>query len=113
MKNLWDEYSALEPVFMCKCGSQCDNYNLMDDRDQRKRLLQFPMSLNDSFAAARGQILMMNPLPTISQAYALVKQGERQKLGAVSVPFIRNVKTNGQQSFASKNNGQGEKKQSL
>ena len=70
MKNLWDEYSALEPVFMCKCGSQCDNHNLMDDRDQRKCLLQFPMGLNDSFAAARGQILMMNPLPTISQAYA-------------------------------------------
>lgn len=37
------------------------------------------MGLNDSFTSARSQILMMNPLPSISQAYFLVKQEEKQR----------------------------------
>ena len=61
MKNLWDEYVALEPAVACKCGS----HKLLEERDQRKRLLQFLMGLNDSFSNARGQILMMDPLPLI------------------------------------------------
>lgn len=39
MKNLWDEYSALEPAIICKCNCKCDSHKLLDDRDQRKKLL--------------------------------------------------------------------------
>ncbi|XP_074368235.1 uncharacterized protein LOC141708476 [Apium graveolens] len=48
-----------------------------EDREQRKKLLQFLMGLNDSYSTARGQILMMSPLPTISQAFSLIKQDEK------------------------------------
>ncbi|XP_074336717.1 uncharacterized protein LOC141673888 [Apium graveolens] len=63
MKNLWDEYVALEPTVTCK--------------------------------SARGQILMMNPFPSIAQAFSLIKQEERQRQGYVSSnAFLVNVKIN-------------------
>lgn len=37
------------------------------------------MGLHDSYTTARGQILMMNPWPTINQAYSLIKQEEKQR----------------------------------
>lgn len=43
MKNLWDEYIALEPAINCKCKCNCDARKLLDDREQRKKLLQFLM----------------------------------------------------------------------
>ena len=46
---------------------------------QYQRLLQFLMGLNDNYSQARGQILMMNILPTVNQVYALVMQDESQK----------------------------------
>lgn len=77
MKNLWDEYTALEPVILCKSGCTCETYKLQDKREQSKKLLQFLMGLNESFVAARGQILMMVPLPSVTQAFALITQKER------------------------------------
>ena len=46
------------------------------------------MGLNGSYSGARGQILLMNPLPSVRQAYASVVQEEKQReLGAaVTMP---------------------------
>jgi hypothetical protein len=35
------------------------------------------MGLNESYAAVRGHILLIEPLPSVSRAYALVLQEER------------------------------------
>lgn len=90
LKNLWDEYTALESVVACKCGCKCGFSKLQEEREQRKKLLQFLMGLNDSYSTARGQILMMTPLPSISQAFSLIKQDEKQKLGS-HVSFLAHV----------------------
>lgn len=37
------------------------------------------MKLNDQFITVRANILMMNPMPTVSQAYRLFAQKERHK----------------------------------
>ncbi|KAM1681408.1 hypothetical protein ACFX2K_038957 [Malus domestica] len=37
------------------------------------------MGLNDSYSAIRGQILLMNPLPTVRQAYSSISQEEKQR----------------------------------
>ena len=42
--------------------------------------MQFLMGLNESYSAIRGQILLMNPLPSALQAYSSVCQEEKQRL---------------------------------
>jgi hypothetical protein len=37
------------------------------------------MGLNESYATVRGHILLIEPLPSISRAYALILQEERQR----------------------------------
>jgi hypothetical protein len=38
------------------------------------------MELNDSYSAICGQILLINPLPTIRQVYSSISQEENQRL---------------------------------
>ena len=37
------------------------------------------MGLNDSYSQIKGQILLMEPLPSINKAYSLLIQEERQR----------------------------------
>ncbi|WOH07677.1 hypothetical protein DCAR_0727110 [Daucus carota subsp. sativus] len=74
-------------------------HKMQEERDQRKKLLQFFMGLNESFTAARGQTLMINPLPSVPQAYSFVKEEERQRMGHnTTQSFTANVKNNSQTS---------------
>ncbi|KAA8535327.1 hypothetical protein F0562_030330 [Nyssa sinensis] len=41
--------------------------------------MKFLMGLNDSYAAIRGQILLMDPLPSINRIYGLILQEECQR----------------------------------
>jgi hypothetical protein len=41
------------------------------------------MGLNNSFAQIRGQILLIDPLPSINKVFSLIVQKERQR--AISV----------------------------
>ncbi|GAB4854274.1 hypothetical protein Ancab_039721 [Ancistrocladus abbreviatus] len=75
IKGLWDEWTALNDVSVCTCGAA---QHLLK-REQDQRLLQFLMGLNENYNITRGNILMMNPLPTVGQAYALLVQEERQR----------------------------------
>ncbi|KAL5832564.1 hypothetical protein ACOSQ3_016238 [Xanthoceras sorbifolium] len=67
LKGLWDELASYNDTVH---GTQ---------QDQQK-LMQFLMGLNDSYSTVRGQILLMNPLPSIRQAYSSVSQEEKQRL---------------------------------
>ncbi|GAV83960.1 UBN2_3 domain-containing protein, partial [Cephalotus follicularis] len=49
------------------------------EHDQQQKLLQFLMGLNDSYGGIRSQILLMNPLPTVGQAYSLINQEESHR----------------------------------
>nr|GEW91872.1 reverse transcriptase, RNA-dependent DNA polymerase, Gag-polypeptide of LTR copia-type [Tanacetum cinerariifolium] len=49
------------------------------ERDQMKRLIQFLMGLDECYSNIRGQILLMQPLPTASKAYTMVRQEEKQR----------------------------------
>ncbi|GAV66024.1 UBN2_3 domain-containing protein, partial [Cephalotus follicularis] len=71
-RELWDEYASL--VTLPNCG--CPTSRAYLEHDQQQRLLQFLMGLNDSYCSIRSQILMMCPLPTVSQAYSMISQEE-------------------------------------
>ncbi|KAK5839316.1 hypothetical protein PVK06_008092 [Gossypium arboreum] len=44
----------------------------------QQRLFQFLMGLNETYSANHSQILLMIPLPTVSQAYSMLMQEEAQ-----------------------------------
>ncbi|XP_055814401.1 uncharacterized protein LOC129884050 [Solanum dulcamara] len=76
LKALWDEFEVLVPSPCCNCEKSRGFVAHMN----RQKLYQFLMGLNDSYHQARSQILMIDPLPTINQAYAMVVGNESQKV---------------------------------
>nr|GEV07763.1 hypothetical protein [Tanacetum cinerariifolium] len=86
LKGLWDEFDALEAPYLCTCVCDCENGKENSERDQMNRLIQFLMGLDDSFANIRGQILLMQPLPTVVKAYTMVRQEEKQREGLLPRP---------------------------
>ena len=63
VKTLWDEMSDLDHIPICSCASA----DKILKKEEKQKLVQFLMGLNDSYNVIRGNILMMNPLPSISQ----------------------------------------------
>jgi hypothetical protein len=68
LKGLWDELGSYSNT-VCSCGAD----------HKRRQLMQFLMGLNDSYKAIRGQILLLNPLPDVRQAYSSIIQEEKQR----------------------------------
>ncbi|XP_074335425.1 uncharacterized protein LOC141672671 isoform X2 [Apium graveolens] len=75
LKGFWDELRALSPTVKCTCGATKD----WEEQIEKTGLIQFLMGLYSSYTAARGQLLMMSPWPTVNQAFMLLKQEERQR----------------------------------
>ncbi|XP_074343831.1 uncharacterized protein LOC141683044 [Apium graveolens] len=82
MKTLWDSIDDTQPLPVCVCPTTTCTCNLtgkIHQMQQTQRVLQFLMKLNDHFSAVRANILMMNPLPSLTQAYRIVAQEETHK----------------------------------
>ncbi|XP_071695830.1 uncharacterized protein [Rutidosis leptorrhynchoides] len=77
LKGYWDEVDALEAPYICTCVCTCENGRNNSERDQRKRLMQFLMGLDECYSNVRGQILLMNPLPSVAKAYGMVRQEKK------------------------------------
>lgn len=75
LKGYWDELKALEPLVKCTCGATKE----WEAQIEKTRLIQFLMGLHSSFTTARGHLLMMNPWPSVNQAFMLLKQEEKQR----------------------------------
>ncbi|XP_009624991.1 uncharacterized protein [Nicotiana tomentosiformis] len=82
-KELWD---SLEQRFGRSNGAKL--YHLQKELSGKakltkfledQRLIKFLMGLNDIYAQARGNILMINPLPRMDIAYSLLLQDENQR----------------------------------
>ncbi|XP_031276464.1 uncharacterized protein LOC116134922 [Pistacia vera] len=76
LKLLWDELNSLvslPPPDSASARAYLDPLN-------QQKLLQFLIGLNDSYLMACCQILLMSPLPFVTQAYSVVNQDESQKV---------------------------------
>ncbi|KAA8547062.1 hypothetical protein F0562_003491 [Nyssa sinensis] len=78
--GLWDELSEIQSPHHCTCGP-CTCEARKENLAQLKSdlVITFLMRLNDSYVANRGHILLMEPLPNVSRAYALIMQEERHR----------------------------------
>nr|GEW06029.1 UBN2_3 domain-containing protein [Tanacetum cinerariifolium] len=79
LKGLWDGFDALEAPYLCLCVCSCANGRISGERDQRKRLIQFLMGLDECYSNIIGKILLMQPLPTAAKAYTMVRQEKKQR----------------------------------
>jgi len=57
----------------CRVNGKLQKYS------EEQKLIQFLMGLNSNYTAVRENILMMTPFPSMSQAYSLLVQEERQR----------------------------------
>nr|GEY11135.1 hypothetical protein [Tanacetum cinerariifolium] len=83
-KGVWDEFDALEAPYLCLCICSYANGRINGERNQRKRLIQFLMRLDECYSNIRGQILLMQPLPNATKAYTMVRQEEKQREEAMN-----------------------------
>lgn len=77
---LIEELDNYRPRPDCTCAVRCScaamrNAQLFHDEDI---VMCFLKGLNDNFAMVRSQILLMNPLPSITTAFSMVIEHERQ-----------------------------------
>ncbi|XP_073025307.1 uncharacterized protein [Primulina eburnea] len=75
LKHLWDEYNSLVTLPSCECDTAKQYLN----HENQQRLLQFLIGLNDSYMSIRSQILMMDPLPNVGQAFSILSQEETHR----------------------------------
>ncbi|GMI72154.1 hypothetical protein HRI_000884700 [Hibiscus trionum] len=103
-KIIWDELCSVKPV--CTCSNcTCSGVQKMIDEQGKEQVLQFLMGLNDSFSHIRGQILLMDPLPSITKVFSLVIQEENQriiKIDALVPEATFAVRTNIPSSYSKK-----------
>nr|XP_016461770.1 PREDICTED: uncharacterized protein LOC107785036 [Nicotiana tabacum] len=79
MKKLWEELNTLNAHAQCKCNFTCGAKANIQKAKQDRRLIQFLMGLNEVYIVVRGSILMMNPLPSLAQAFSILIQEEKQR----------------------------------
>lgn len=90
IKKIWDELDALNAAMLCSCNCNCGGKKKVIQSTEDERLTQFLMGLNDTFAPARSNILMINPLPSVNYAYSLLMQDENQRESHVVSQFPGN-----------------------
>ncbi|WJX75246.1 hydroxyjasmonate sulfotransferase [Trifolium repens] len=80
LKSLWDDLEDLRPIEDCSCTVKCSCGCISKVKKSRdsEYVIYFLKGLNDSFATAKSQILLMEPLPQIGKVYSLVLQQESQ-----------------------------------
>ncbi|XP_060182407.1 uncharacterized protein LOC132612081 [Lycium barbarum] len=87
IKRLWDELDSLDSSITCSCVCTCEAKGKMVKAKQDEKLVKFLMGLNDIYCGARGNILMISPLPSVANAYALLMQEEKQREMHVTPKF--------------------------
>ena len=81
LKKLWDELADLSTVSVCGCthNPSCNALKNNVELDQRQKLMQFLMHLDDSYDSIKGQILLFDPLPPVQKAYSMIQRVEKQR----------------------------------
>ncbi|XP_021758654.1 uncharacterized protein LOC110723616 [Chenopodium quinoa] len=81
LANMKQEKDDENPLPVCNCRNcVCMITQKILKTQQDQRLMMFLMKLDDKLALVRTNILMMQPLPTISVAHRLCMQDETQKM---------------------------------
>ncbi|XP_019450665.1 PREDICTED: uncharacterized protein LOC109352934 [Lupinus angustifolius] len=83
LKILWDEFDTCRPLPTCDCEfpATCSAMKNTKAHKSEDKIIRFLKGLNDSYGTIRSQILLMDPLPTMSKVLSLIGQQDRQLTG--------------------------------
>lgn len=120
-KIVWDEFVDYKSIPSCSCGvCICGSMAAHAAYQEEECTMKFLMGLNDSFAPIRGQILLMQPLPSLNKVFSLIIQEEKQRRvgsNAIAVEsaalFSRGPNTSNKGGYFNKTNGKKERPVSL
>ena len=92
LKLYWDKLKNFRPTLTCSCGKcTCNLSQRIENVHFQDSVMQFLMGLNDSYSQIKGQILLMEPLPSINKVYYLLSQEERQRRVGSSNTYIEST----------------------
>ncbi|XP_057981077.1 uncharacterized protein LOC131166494 [Malania oleifera] len=104
-KTLWDEFVSHQPFTVCSCACICGSKASQLDVQHKEHVFRFLMGLNDSYSNLIGQILLIEPFPSLSKVCSLVIQEEkRRNIGHDITGY--NVEANAAAMFVNHNKGQ-------
>ncbi|XP_075086168.1 uncharacterized protein LOC142168895 [Nicotiana tabacum] len=77
LKKLWDKLRFMR----ASCGSSytCSAKSELQREDEKNKLHQFLMGLNETYIGVRSNLLMMHPPPSLDTTYSILLQDERQR----------------------------------
>lgn len=75
LNDLWSEFESMVPFPGCDCARS----RTFSAFVHQQKFMTFLMGLNKTYTSQRSQILMMNPTPTLDQAYSMLIQEEIQR----------------------------------
>ncbi|XP_075633672.1 uncharacterized protein LOC142606162 [Castanea sativa] len=94
-KLLANKLMNYEPIPLCSCEKCVTHVNeKISNLHHREAIMQLLMGLNDSFSHIRGQILLMDPIPSVDKVYSLLIQDEKQRSvgqGSTNGPFVEST----------------------
>ena len=101
-KTLWDEYANYQPFTVCTCTCTCRSKSSQLDAHHKEHVFRFLMGLNDGYGHVISQILLIEPLPSLSKVCYLILQEEKRRnigqsfnmiwLGDVVAMYVNNSK---------------------
>ncbi|GJW68132.1 hypothetical protein Tco_0122556 [Tanacetum coccineum] len=78
--GIWDEIQSVLSVPRCTCSRcDCDIGKKLQQLRDKERLYEFLLGLDAEYGTIRTQILAMNPVPSLGNAYHLVAKDEQQR----------------------------------
>ncbi|XP_024028125.1 uncharacterized protein LOC112093585 [Morus notabilis] len=75
LKGLWDTRDVLCPLPPC----DSETTKKLHEYQQKQRTIRFLMGLDGTYTTARGQILLIEPLPAMNKVFSLIIQDEKQR----------------------------------
>lgn len=82
LKTIWQDLIDYRPTIDCSCEGIKPFIQHLDS----EFVMIFLMGLNDSFAAVRAKILLMNPIPSIESVFSWIVQEEHRRSVGNSSP---------------------------
>ncbi|GAU16526.1 hypothetical protein TSUD_167570 [Trifolium subterraneum] len=105
MKKLWQELDNFRPIPQSNCVYNCTAIAKMKEYKDSDQVIRFLKGLNEQYYVVRSQIMLMDPLPTISKVYSLLVQQERQAI--IPLDESKLLAVNGYNSYAGRGDGYG------